>query len=603
MKRSTFEGRTVVHAYGAPRRWAGQPVDLPDEAFRQLRLANDLRNRLVEAERAHEDTVAAIWATDPACAAAQQEVADCVAAEADMVERAKRERVKDRTTTPRDGTAAYLAAARTHLKTARKELQAARDAAYPALAPQFHAARKAVSALTGAGGEWSCANTDLHAGTWSDTVDRHKVAVAELGKRRAAGQWGRMQFHRFDGSGTLRAQLQRGAGDPPRTFELLSTGGGKWANVCTITRLAPHPDMVVNGKGGNGKDTLHGRDRMWTLSMTLGHGRGHIEVPFVMHRPLPAGADITDVRVTRRRVAGSHKLTVQFTCRLDAPAPKPAGHVAGVHVGWRSFGPKGVRVGVVRGTHLEPAPAHLTAAGVLTVADDGRTAEVFVPRPWVEVMARTAGTRATRDKALDTLRAQVVAALPVPELPVTAAEVARWRSPARFARLARDWPADHPLAARLEAWRVQDRHLWEWEAHERDQVAARRRGAWREVAAWLTACTSRLAVGAMHLPDLSEVPDVGCEDTRQARLARAQRQLAAPGELRHAVRQTATANGVAVDAVDSRRVSIVHAACGTLTADRDHMGDKASVWCEACGVAYDQDHNAAALLLARALAT
>lgn len=596
MKRSTFDGQTIVYRYGVPTRWGGKPVDLPEEAFRQLRQANDLRNSLVEAERAHEDEVVAIWATDPACAAAQQAVVAAEQAVAEVERRAKTERSKDRTTIARDATAADLAITRDALTATRKTLKAAQQAAYPALKADFAAARARVNALTAAGGPMSCANTDLHAATYSDVVDGHKVAVAELGRRKAAGRWGQMRFHRWDGSGTLRAQLQRQAGDPVRSPVLLAAGGGKWANVASFTPLAPHTDRVVPDPV-HGTKVLSGRDRMRMLRMTLGRGQ-HMELPVVMHRPLPDGADVTDVRVTRRRVAGGYRLSVQVTCRLDDVPCKPAGHVAGVNIGWRSFGADGVRVAVVLATRLPAPPAHL--AGVVRLSDDRRVAEVFMPRRWSEALARTAGLRAVRDKALDTLRAQLVAVLPVDGVDVTAAEVARWKSPARFVRLSRTWPAGHDFAARLEAWRLQDRHLWEWEAHERDQVVARRRGAWREVAAWLTGNVTTVAVETTSLPDLAEVPDVGDEDDRQARLARAQRQLAAPGELRQAIRQAARRRGTSVEETDPKRVSVVHAACGA-SISRAALTDQATVACPGCGHTFDQDFNAAANLLARAL--
>lgn len=105
-----------------------------------------------------------------------------------------------------------------------------------------------------------------------------------------------------------------------------------------------------------------------------------------------------------------------------------------------------------------------------------------------------------RDKDLDVARERIVSALRAEpalaeslDLEVSAGEVARWRSAGRLARLVRRWPTDHPDYAELEAWRLRDKHLWCYDAHESDQLAARRRDLYCQLAAWVARSAGELS--------------------------------------------------------------------------------------------------------------
>lgn len=215
-----------------------------------------------------------------------------------------------------------------------------------------------------------------------------------------------------------------------------------------------------------------------------------------------------------------------------------------------AFGREGwLRIARIGSTGPLPlVPASLRGVARLTTPT---SAEVLYPAEWRRLLERDAAIRSVRDQNLDVLREQVSAALKnddelVGALCATAGEVSRWRSPRRFAVLGGKCPPDHPLAQVLDEWRKRDRHLWDYEAHESDQVFARRRDAYRCVAAWLCGGASAVVLHDLDLAALKVVPDVDREDSPQGRRGRSQAQQAAPGELRAAIRAAAQARGISV---------------------------------------------------------
>jgi len=536
-RRSRHTGVTRVYRYGCPH-WA----EFDDAAMGQLRLAHDLRNKLVEIEHAHAEAVRKVWEQCPGVAAATaraEQAQECVAA---LRAQAKAERVHDRTTAARRGTAAELRSARQELKDAKAALRAAKDAAF-ADGDLFTAAsderREAIKATYA---EFS-QERGLYWATYNDVAAHHETALARMKQARQEGRKAELRFHRWTGEGTLAVQLQHQAGDPARTPALIASGQGKWRNVATLTpwidpaawEAMPRPERQ--------------RLRLGELRARTGRD-AHLVLPVIVHRPVPGDAEISDVRITRRTVAGQSRISVAVTCLLPAPAPPVDGATTAVRLSWAAAGEGWLRSARIASSRpLPPVPADLEP--LVRVSPGGMAAEMHFSPGWRALLERDAGIRSYRDQMTDDLRAEVTAALEADpllaeSLEVTPAQVARWRAPRRFVHLCSIWPRDHALAEGLEAWRKRDRHLWAFECHERDQVIARRRDAYRKLAAWLCGCSRQVVLHGLDLASLKRIPCVGAEDTEQARHGRAQLQVAAPGELRGAIEAAASRLGVEV---------------------------------------------------------
>src|SRR5581483_511367 len=197
--------------------------------------------------------------------------------------------------------------------------------------------------------------------------------------------------------------------------------------------------------------------------------------PLVLHRPLPPDGLVRAIHVIREPLAGHERWRVSIVVEAPAPAPAPRAGTVAVHLGWRRV-PGGLRVAVWR-----------DAAG--------REGEWVLPQAVLDRLTKPEALRAQRDAHLNTLRAALGAWRATrPQVPdwfrAATATWCQWRSPARYVALERQWraqrwPGDEAGYALLDAWYRHDRHLWEWECHQRDQARAHRREWYRRWAAAL----------------------------------------------------------------------------------------------------------------------
>jgi len=191
-----------------------------------------------------------------------------------------------------------------------------------------------------------------------------------------------------------------------------------------------------------------------------------------------------------------------------------------------------------------------------------------------------------------------------------------WRSPSRLATLWHRWGQNGLSAAEderearaydaLTAWYWRDRHLWACEARRRARARGRRRETYRIFAAELARRYGTILLegdSKEHKPfDLhrlarlpaTEVIGAGTEAIRQ------NRKLAAIGTLRDAIIAATASRGGAVGYVAAKETTRTCHVCGHV----ETYVESSSVHhcCTACGAKWDQDVNAAAVILQRWLA-
>lgn len=583
-ERDGMPERTMAYRYGCPS-WA----ELDTAAMAQLRLANDLWNALVAAERAHREEVAEIWSRHPGVAAAQEALAETAAAVEAIEAEMRAARQQDETTLPRKSDAARLKAAKAARTVARGAVKSAKGAVIEAgLEPGFAEIKAACRAcqsgrskppdsfykeFTAAGLGW---------GTINDITARFRTAAARVTADHMSGKAAELRFRRFDGSGTLTVQVQREAGGPVPSPALLASGEGKWRNQ---VQFGPWEDPAEAG-------APKGAARYGTLRLRVAADL-HVTLPVVVHRWLPAGAEVKLVRISRLRVAGQHRLSASVTFRVPAPEPAQGIGAVSVRLSWKSAGEGSLHAAHIGSSEpLAALPADL--AEIMRVSPGRLSADLYFPPEWRAPLERGRRIDGYRDLLLEYVREAATVALKADVslgelLGTTAAEVSRWRAQRKFVLLVRDWQGlladgqtrvplppvpvalladpEHPetvLACQpppgrrglhagrgahehdLECWRLRDAHLWEFRAHEIAQVLARRRDAYRKVAAWLCEGAARVVLHDLDLAELRRVPGVAQEDPERDRHGRSHAQEVAPGELAEAVRQAAMARGISV---------------------------------------------------------
>lgn len=376
----------------------------------------------------------------------------------------------------------------------------------------------------------------------------------------------------------------------------LTGGGARWADLVSgeaavaTLRIEAEP-LPTHSPGGPisptgrrvqrprylvrvrvGADSRSRQDHRWiTARMSL-------------HRPIPEDAIIQQVHVVRRRIATHDKYSVHFVLsRADGWAKQTGTGTAALNLGWRAVD-GGRRVGYV-------------------VDDAGRTRELVLPDELVRRQRKVDDLRSIRDRAFDIERETLRAWLSERDVPEWLREATshlhQWRATARLAGLVLRWrenrfEGDDAAYDRLEAWRRQDRHLYDWEGHQRARVQRQRRELYRRWAAELRYEYGTVLIDDTDYRAILRTPDAEDHDTPERLNTRWYLRLCAPGLLR----ETLVEAGIG-EPVDAAGITRMCSVCGADAASGWDAASEVTYRC-ASGHALDQDANAAANMLARA---
>lgn len=323
------------------------------------------------------------------------------------------------------------------------------------------------------------------------------------------------------------------------------------------------------------------------------------EWPMVMHRPLPPGqikwvtvsARIDGARSGRSgtfvRWAAEITAELEGSRRRHRPPQHEGASAVGVNLGWRLMEDAGIRVARWHGT-------------------DGASGELRLPRELVGMTEKVEDLQAIRDNYFDVARDALVgysgtAAAP-PWLLRTCATLSQWRSIGRLRNVVRRWRRERDGATdghdgmfgTLDAWERRDHHLWAWQHAQRQNYIARRNDLASNLAAELARRYDVLVLEEFDLRPMRRTTGPTPEDAPlQVAPQRANQHAVAPGELRRALRDAFGADEALVPAPNTTRECHV---CHVVEAF-----DAATEVRHTCqnGHEWDQDDNAAINLIER----
>lgn len=379
-----------------------------------------------------------------------------------------------------------------------------------------------------------------------------------------------VKYRRWEEQGLVAVELMGGM-----TVAELTSGEDTRVRLMPSTRR-PRPGCAPNEKW---------RD-LWLRVGSEGRAPVWAVFPIVYHREIPAGARIKWVRLCTHRCGTHAQWSAQFV--LEAPEetwalPPPTKGAVAVDVGWRDFGPDGLRVAT-------------------WVDDAGAQGELRLPREMLDRDAKVSDLRAIRDKNFLAVQDELLIERRVRSAgwPLWLCDATKtlyqWQSPARLAALVvrwrtQRWAGDEALFDRLEAWRRQDKHLLEWESHQREAILRQRREIYRLFARKL-AQYRRVTVEWLALDKMAEVPS-----DPEERLARNSRSRRFDAGLSYLL-------GYAADAVHRAGGDFVEVDPRMTTqwcyeGDHEERFDAAAAVMHtcSCGRTWDQDVNAARNLL------
>lgn len=421
--------------------------------------------------------------------------------------------------------------------------------------------------------------------------------------------------------------------------------GGSKSNILDDV-LAIEPARVITDRPPRGLDAW---PENWSEAhpmpiLRLRMGEDVVRFPMKLHRPLPADARITAVKVlihregpqvtprpsedgARPRRLPGEDWEVQFTVETEAVRTRSdRGHegepdvcgrgAVALHVGWRAMSDGTMRVGTWRNEREE--------CGTISLS-----------REMLAQLSRPNEIRSARDELFNQAKLALAWFIAVthpdrgsvvPSWMPSAAAVLDWGSPSKLAglcfewrkkrfsgdeeiyRLLDDW-TDLPKGQKFvhgewrghdESWRRRDKHLWIMEAAMRNKSIASRNDFFRVTAAQFARAYGTAVIADFDISDVAERPALEEEDDAQSKKSRSQRHMAACSELRAAFINAFKSRCGEVVKVEPKDITHTCPKCGTLT---QYDAAKNLNWkCgnEACGASWDQDSSATLIELARA---
>lgn len=558
------------------------PLDWREAAADCLYRQNRLWNTLVEIERENRQKWRELMAEDSAVAALEAQLSN-VQTRIDAV-RAERKaaRIEKRrigAAPDADDTLSALTAERKALaalaKAARQTAKAKLKPSLDALSDErYQAVTRARQAAAGGGLWW---------GHYNAVIGDYEAA-----RVRAMKDGAELRFHAFDGQGRFTNQVQGGA----LLDDLRAHRGPVWIDPApTEKSCADNPDTAWYRPG-----TVLLRITLHTDSERQRH---MLTLPMIMHRPLPDGARIKQVVVTRRKVGTKWRYSAVFT--LDDPRPaiidNGATRACGINPGFRET-PDGLRVAA-------------------RVDSRGRESTLVLPNRWIERMEHVRGLQSRLDERLNEVHAAIRAWWRAADADTEAERVSLpddLRERARRIAMAPKigagkiasfalgwralWEAEHGerfdrdprrsgALAELEAWRRWDKLRREEMDNLRDKLLAERLDLYRTWAADTARDHAIVGLTEMDLRQIARVESADHEPSPLHATARSNRQMAAPSVMVSTLKVACRRYGARFVPIKGA-AGACHACGGVVTAGPDLI-----VSCGHCGAVWDQDFNAA----------
>lgn len=160
--------------------------------------------------------------------------------------------------------------------------------------------------------------SNLYWCNYDDVINAYQVA-----RQRAMREGKRLRFHRFDGTGKVFVRWQKGL-----SIEALSSD--------TRLQIEPVPEGAWYSPKRSDRRKL-ARTKVRIRVNSEGRKPVWLELPMVMHRPLPDKGVIRNAAVIRERIGDKFRYKLVITVAFEPMPHKPVGEGAvGIDLGWRN---------------------------------------------------------------------------------------------------------------------------------------------------------------------------------------------------------------------------------------------------------------------------
>lgn len=564
-----------VYQYGAvPTR------QFPKEGNDSLFQANQVWNRLVEAHNRSRDRL------ESARAAADAEyalIADSIRLADAAVDSAYMEKRKARAKAgTKDSTHPLIVEANAVIKV--------REAERVGLWAQAKAARKRADAAIDRKELDKAFVNECNAAVRVESTDGmgSDSAVAVLGyfktaRREAFKSGGKLQFHRFDGTGFLFFRFRlKGSTMDGVPFSWLMSSGEK-----------DDRPFVFTGRTEAKKPRLHLRVKVAGGRSASSKVYAYFDV--ILHRPVPEGAQVQHGMLLRRRTGDRFRYLINLTLRLPAVQPQPLAPASlGIDIGFRLNEDGSIRVGMVGGSHATDGFEELVLPKeILDQLDhidaikgslaDSAAALGLVLKPLMRPIAENEEHKFNKlARSVANMPALVTLSF---EKAYKMGRIAQ-RDPEAFGEQATDV---------LVSWISANGRRYREMHNLRAKALRRRKHLYRNYAARIVAMNRPIGIESLDLRRFAETRD---SDNKLGNAVRARRFRASVSELLEAIRNAAQRQGLRVVEVSAAYTSKTCSDCDAV--NRGLEADK--TWtCRECGTIHDRDENATVNIARRTL--
>jgi hypothetical protein len=334
-----------------------------------------------------------------------------------------------------------------------------------------------------------------------------------------------------------------------------------------------------------------------------------VELPLFMHRPMPATSDIRAASIIRQKVGRSwrHKLVVTVT------VPETLSHIkrdkmgaAGIDIGWRKL-TGGLRVAYWRDdTGNASRILHPAIKDFIRLDDDGMGGQLILPERICgkKGFGQTDNIKSVRDDNFNKVK-NVLQEWLKDNLDTWLTEetktLSQWRGHGRLITLIRKWqenrvPNDEKMLDTLEEWRGRENHLYDYESNLRDRLEHFRREIYRVFASQISITYGKVILEDFDLSRVSRkpMPENGTQMTIEPDHQRA---VAAVSTLRLAIESSCRRERTEVLRLDPANSTMECNECGHV--EKFNAAANLIRLCPSCGAIWDQDSNAADVMLQR----
>lgn len=415
----------------------------------------------------------------------------------------------------------------------------------------------------------ACASSGLYWGNYDDVVHNYETA-----RIRALKKGGELRPQDWRGAGKLSVRYQTGL-----RIEKL--------NSDTRFQIDPVDPQAWQSPERSVRRRLARTRARLRVTSNADHSPVWLELPVVIHRPLPDQAVIRSVHIRRdvigRQIRYRLLVTVSEPVRV-APDVESRPSVA-IHTGWL-LRPGGIRVACWVDTLGQRGELLLDE---VVVKEFGKISELrsILQQQWNEIEPALAPWL-SRPSAPEWVQNEFDPA----HHPLTQTRAhdlfCRWRNE-RF-------EGDEETFSQIATWDRRYIHLHNWQINLSDQAPRRRREIYRLFASRIARTYGKVFVDDFSIARIARKPAAEVESSEWfgGRL----RMIAAPGQLRLTVSRACEREGVVVRPIGVSAEARECPSCAWVyTGQTGHM----ILHCERCGSDWDQDYQRAGQMLTRGL--